>query len=501
MSHARVTLAARAFAVLLGVVYAVLFWRELGSGLEFDEAYNLTVVRNLTEGLGYASNGALQGTGLLPFDPYVTTGPTVLLPAAAVWNVTGSLEATRLVPLAYFVLYLAAVWVLGRRLAGVAGGLAAVASPLLLVVGTRDLTTLSLVPGRLVGELPACALLITAVVLLPSRRTFVAALGGLCAGLAIQTKLSFLAAAGIIGLVWLVSDLRAYGRPRPGRWLAVGAAAALPTVAFEIYRWRSLGDGYRESIDALRDFLSVQSQSSGLLAARARLGALPDLLSGPGLTLLVAACLVAAIVAVLRRAGDEPADGEAGPGHSPEQRVFRALVAALVVAGVVLGALWMLRSIQPSLRQGLPTLLLCLPVVAALVAGILSRPAATATRAGVLMAAGLAAGLVAVTVFSGVRIVQGDDTDELLDQQRAAARVIEGSGTPSLPVFGWWTQPEFQVLTGLPPSSVPGAEPPKVQVFSAVRALLERGYPDARMFADSCVEQLYASWGVLVCRL
>ena len=64
----------------------------------------------------------------------------------------------------------------------------------------RDLRTLSLVPGRFVGEIPACALLMWAAILLTSRRTSVVFLGGLCAGLALQTKLNFLAAVGIVGV-------------------------------------------------------------------------------------------------------------------------------------------------------------------------------------------------------------------------------------------------------------------------------------------------------------
>jgi hypothetical protein len=488
--------APRAFAVLVLVVYAVLCWREVNSGLEFDESYNLTVVMHLADGAGYASGGGLKATELLPFDPYVTTGPALLAPMAGVWGLTGSLEATRLVSLAFFVLYLTAAWTLGRRIAGVAGGLAALASPLFLAVGVRDVTTLSLVPGRFVGELPACALLMAAVVLLPHKRLAVAAPGGLCAGLAIQTKLSFLAAAGIVGLVWLVADLRAAGRPRWGRWLAVGMGAALPTLAFELYRWRSLGDGYGASIEAQRTFISFQTQYPGFRASGARAKTFPDLLSGPGLTLLVLACLAAVVLEVLRRsrrAGVEASTPE------PELRVSRALIAAQFVAALVLGAVWILNSVQPSIRQGLPTLLLALPVVAALVAGSLTRPGepARGTRVTAVLTG---TALVVVTVYAGTRIVLGGDSNELLDQQRTAARVIEESGTPSLPIEAWWTLPQFQVLTDLPKSTSPSAEPPTIRVFDATRAALDLGTPDARRFSDLCSEELYVGWGVLVCR-
>ncbi|MBF4767924.1 hypothetical protein ISU10_09115 [Nocardioides agariphilus] len=493
MPATRVT-APRAFALMLLVVYAILCWRELGSGLEFDESYNLEVVRNLAEGRGYASNGSVQGTGLLLFDPFVSTGPALLVPAAAAWGLTGSLAVTRLVPLAYFCLYLAASWILGRRLAGHVGGLAALASPLLLVVGVRDLTTLSLVPGRFVGELPACALLMAAAVLLAHRRTTVAVLGGLCAGLAIQTKLSFVTAAAVIGLVWLIAEYVAARRLRLGRWLLVGMAAALPTTAFELYRRHVLGDGYAANIEALRAFVSSQAQSPPFRASGARLKTFPELLSGPGIWLLVGACLLAAVVELRRRRARV-----APHARDAQERVEVALAAAVFGAGCVLGLLWLFRSIQPSLRQGLPTALLCLPVLAAVVTSVLLRAGGRDSTARVACVV-VGVGLVGVVVYSGVRIAVGSDSHDMLEQQRAAARVIEESGTPSLPMAGWWTIPEFQVLTDVPPSTTPGASPPTVQVMTAVRALLERGSPDARAYSDQCAETLYSSWSVLVCR-
>jgi hypothetical protein len=88
----------------------------------------------------------------------------------------------------------------------------------------------------------------------------------------------------------------------------------------------------------------------------------------------------------------------------------------------------------------------------------------------------------------------------LLAEQRQAAAALLASGTPSLPVDGWWQLPGMQVLTDLPPSTVPGAGVPTVLVFTSIRAALETGTADARAYLDRCGEVLASSESTVVCR-
>lgn len=131
MTRARTILFwAAAVALLAG--HAILAWHSLTVWRFWeDEAFNLTVPRNLLAGLGYASDGALSGSTITPFDPRISTGPVVLLPVAATLA-TGMdpVLAARLVPLAFWVLLLAGLGVLGWRIAGRWAALVAMTVPL-----------------------------------------------------------------------------------------------------------------------------------------------------------------------------------------------------------------------------------------------------------------------------------------------------------------------------------------------------------------------------------
>jgi 4-amino-4-deoxy-L-arabinose transferase-like glycosyltransferase len=326
-------------------------------------------------------------------------------------------------------------------------------------------------------------------------------LGGLCAGLAIQTKFNFLAAIGVLGLCWLVTDFRATRKVPFVRWAAAAVGVALPTAAFEVYRYRSLGDGYGANLRETKAFLDTQSQTPAREVVLDRSRVLFELLSSPGLAMLVLAVVVVLASLVGRQLAARSGNStQAAALLDPGQR---SLVAGVLLAALTLAAMWITISIQPSLRQGLPALLVALPALAALTARVLTAPAGAdaRTRTTSRLAAGVCGvALVLVVLGAGVQIARGSDSDALLVQQRAAAEVIERSGTPSLPVQGWWMLAEFQVLTDLPVANHPGAEPPTIKVFSPVRALIERGRPDSREFLDQCTEVLYAEWGALVCR-
>ena len=171
-----------AFALLLFAVAAwsiSLAWRQLGYGLEYDEAYLLGVARNLAEGRGYVDDGVTFLSTSETFSPVISTGPTVVLPAAAAWWATdGSLVAIRATMMMFFLLLMGSTWLLFSRLGGRWVALAAVSGLALLPILSPDLQNGSLMPGRVVGELPALALLIFSGWLLARSQPLISGVGG-----------------------------------------------------------------------------------------------------------------------------------------------------------------------------------------------------------------------------------------------------------------------------------------------------------------------------------
>lgn len=298
-------LAASTFWILLALVIvanAIVMWHSL-TVLRFweDEAFNLTVPRNLAAGLGYTSDGTLSGSTLTPFDPRISTGPTVLLPVAGMLALGADpVIGARLVPLAYWVLLLAGLGVLGRRLAGRFGALIAVALP--LAFNTAGSVSPIQGPADLLGEIAAASLIVWALVVLPRR----AWLAGLLLGLAVQAKLIALLALPAFGVALLL--LTPVGPIRRRLLSAVRRAilplvlVAAPTVLMELIALVSLGlTGYARHVRAMGGFLLSGGQHIEPTTVSQKLGTLAGSWFVP--SWLVAAAVVLAAVAVLWAAG------------------------------------------------------------------------------------------------------------------------------------------------------------------------------------------------------
>lgn len=267
-----------------------------------DEAFNLTVPLNLLAGLGYASDGALSGSTITPFDARISTGPSVLLPVAGVLA-TGidPVIGSRLIPLAYWMLLLTGLGIIGYRVAGRWGALVAVAVPLAFnsTVGVSPIQG----PADLLGEIPAAALLVWALLLLP-RRAWVA---GLLVGLAVQAKLiALLALPAFAVAMWVLARHR--GAEVLGGWRRIGETlrigwlplilVGVPTLLFEAWAFVTLGaSGYRDHLRGLRDFLLSGGQSTEPTTIPQKLGTLFDSWFVP--SWIAAACSGVVLVAVV----------------------------------------------------------------------------------------------------------------------------------------------------------------------------------------------------------
>jgi hypothetical protein len=487
---------------LVGIAYACLIWQQLRYGIEYDEGSNLTVVQNFASGRGYVSTGLNYGW-LKAFDPGASTGPTLLLPGALLWYLSGGvLWIVRLVPILYFLLYVGCLGWLFTSIAGRWAGLIAAASPLVLTVAKADISTVSLVPGRYVGEIAAVAFTVAMAVLIHRDKPLLAGVAG---GLAVQTKLNFALPILAVVLVWIVGAWLRREADRRMAVLRMAVGLVLPTLLFEVFRLTQLGkSGFVASIKDYIVWLGGQAANESppmLETMGRRIGGLADTLTIGGALLLVTAgaiVLLAALAPLFTSARSAPASEVRS-----DPRAFDPVVALLTSAGVML-LWWALVPPEKLPRAGIPIILLAAPVLmvsafcvlSALVRGSRGSPRIALVSLSVAVA-GAACLVVAAQAWTALT---NDFGHRLYAEQQAGAQAIVDSGTPAIPIVWIWNLAQFQILTGIPAETKPGVAKPTVQVFDSIRARTDHGVDDARAFLGECSEVLYESQSVVVCR-
>jgi hypothetical protein len=414
--------------------------------IDYDESYNLQVVDLLAQGKGYASYGVFRGQGPWMFDPYITTGPVILLPMATIWAMSGgSVLAVRLFMLSILCICIAALYLLlrpGRR-------------PLAFAMATAALLSVEqLQSARLLGEVPAAVLLLLAAAALVRERVFLAALA---VGLAIQTKVPY----GLAGVVLLSASLlhwRQWGRPTVAlrNLLGIALLAAAPTLAFEIYRHASLGSwqAYLQSIREYLTFLDSQHtrgnwQVVALLRPKAEglFTAIP--LAAWLAAGLVLAWLVPAIAHRLKVHGLQ--------GTAPVRRNVLVALGMLVLAGLAMLFGWVTQSNEPSARQGLPFLLLTFPALMAIGGTALGRfdsllhqyrPVEVISRSVLVLCTVLL--LCALGMHGRAVVTAADRLAVVSADQRQLATILRREQPASMYAEGWWQNPEYQILARVP---------------------------------------------------
>ncbi len=434
-----------AAALLAG--HAVVAWQSLVvNRLWEDEAFNLTVPLNLVAGLGYSSDGALSGSTITPFDPRISTGVSVLLPAAAVVS-TGvdPVVGARLVPLAFWVLLLAGLAVTGRRIGGRWAALASAALPLAF----NSALTISPIqgPADLLGEIPSAALIVWALAVLPRR----AWLAGILLGFAVQAKLiALLALPAFAVALWVLTPGRGSERLRATlrrSWLPLGLVA-LPSFLVEVAALLSLGfAAYIRHLRSLGGFLLSGGQHYEPTIPVQKFSTLFDAWFLPGwLTLVLAlagfALIVGGIVVAARSENSIPV---------PVQ--YAGLAAIIGLAGYL--GWWSTASHLPLwVRHPAPGVYAFLPILAAVAVwggrmlwstGVLPLRTAAAAGACALMF-GLGAGGV---LHASASVAPGWETHA---GQRAAVEPIrawvEGNDVRWLAAQPWGGPASAVVLSG-----------------------------------------------------
>ncbi|WEK62300.1 MAG: hypothetical protein P0Y60_05975 [Candidatus Microbacterium colombiense] len=442
MSRAR-TVAFWVLAAALVLGHAIVAWHSLFVWRFWeDEAFNLTVPRNLLAGLGYSSDGALSGSVITPFDPRISTGPVVLLPVAAVLATGADMViGARLIPLAFWILLLAGLAVLGHRMGGRWAALLTIAVPLAFTASGGYSPIQG--PADLLGEIPAAALLVWALVVLPRR----AWLAGLLVGLAVQAKLIALLALPAFAIaLWVLADGSGWQRLRNTlrrSWLPLGMLA-VPTLLFEFAALLSLGpSGFATHVRALVGFLRSGGQGASTSVTE-KLATLAQSWSLPSMIVLIAGILLAAlVVAGMVTAVRAP---------SSDDRPVLAYASAATVGAIAFLAWWATASHLPLwIRHPSVGIYAFVPVLfAAAVWSVRRLPSGYANRAATAAVAALA-----IVVGAGATAHAGSSyipRSQTLAEQRAAvaplAAWVSETDTRWLAAEPWGDAVPAIVLTG-----------------------------------------------------
>lgn len=460
---------------------------------EFDESYNLQVVENLRHGFGYSSNGAFRGVGPYEFDPYVSTGPAVLVP---IWILSELIRSTFVAARIVMFLYLALL-IVGLRKFLPAGQRGWFQFGLVLMALTPVVAATN--PLFVLGEIPAMALAVMSVVAISRNRDMSA---GLLAGGVILCKLNFVFAAGtlvLIALTVIAFESGAGRREVIRRLLRLILGAALLPAVFEVYRLVSLGGltAYRTNISELRQFIDTQrldhwTQATELLGRKLTLlFSIPG--SGVWLVLGVSVIFVLLLSISRHHSTIDRHSGSPGP------------VALLLPAGLVVGTFLFMSSVW-FVRQGASALYLLIPV-----------PVITATDRGLNLCSGegrrgRVAGIGLIGVVSAVLFVNvvgeigkateyisSDGFSSAYDEQTHVAAVIRDSGATSIVLDGWFQNPDLQLLSGVPAASMPGVDARPIIVISAVKYFFGGSGGSLQAERERCREVLYETDQVLVC--
>lgn len=405
------------------VAHAIVLWQSVTAHrLWEDEAFNLSVPLNLLAGNGYTSDGTLSGSTLTPFDPRISTGPTVLLPIAAVLATGADLvTGARIIPALYFVALLGALAVLGRRVGGRWGALAAITLPLLFTAASPPSPIQG--PADILGEIPAAAFIAWAVVVL-ERRPWLA---GLLLGLAVQAKyISLLAVPAVVVGYLLLTVGRSWGERVRGMILPAGLVV-VPTAVVEIIALIALGPrGFWEHVGMTRGFLLDGGQASRGVGVDGKLSVLASSWHVPAFVAVIALSIALALAVLgvwcARRRGIRWADVRSDG---------RVMIVLTAVVGTVIYLLWWMSAghLPAWVRHPAPGILAFVPVVAAATVP-LDRTLFRARGAWRIAGAIGAVSLAGVSLSSAVVAVGGalSEDGSKLAAQRAHAAMLEDAG-------------------------------------------------------------------------
>ena len=217
---------------------------------QYDDAYNASVAKNIADGFGYASSFDSR----IPFNPEITTGPSLILPGALGIRLLGiKYWVPAFVAFCISFLLLMVTCVLAIKLL--------LAQRILLKDDTMRRMNIGMVTTLIVlcfisefsrieflGEVPA-ALFVCAGALgifASNGNKYYLGLGGTLLGMAVTTKLVVAPSVAVIVFVYAIFELTRSGSvlDRILNVLLVFFMVLLPSLLFELYKLLSLGTSH-----------------------------------------------------------------------------------------------------------------------------------------------------------------------------------------------------------------------------------------------------------------
>jgi hypothetical protein len=239
------------------VVFILHLLRVAREPLGSDEAVNLQVPLNLALGNGYQT----WFGGPHPFDHRITTGPTVLLPAALVLRVMPPTAiAGRAVMVLFFAAFLVTLYAFSRQL--VPRRYRAFFALSLCFVAV--LPTFIALSATVMGEIPSLSFYLLALVVAARRDASLrgCAVAGLCFGLGALTKLTVAMCLPILLLTLGARLIHRGFRALAGGLSLCGLSATMPLLVWQAWKAGALGvPRYRAALRKTIWF--IQSHGSG----------------------------------------------------------------------------------------------------------------------------------------------------------------------------------------------------------------------------------------------
>jgi len=268
-------------AVILFVLLGVFQIKGLlTTSLGYDDAYFASVAKNLAMGVGYATAYHKPET----FDPGITTGPLLILPAALLIKIFGNgYWVPGLVTVLFNIGSLLVLFFLCRRTIENPEELwrTVVITLSLLAVFTLSSHFTRRLWFMFLGEMPGALLTVIGIVFLYSaepscRRSF---FGGALLGLGVLTKtVMLLALAAVCVLIPFSLCRQRAWRTKLAVLLLIAAGAAAPLFAFDVYKLVHVGSIGNLIELKQREYLFFKTGGSGLnlIASNDRLPGLVD---------------------------------------------------------------------------------------------------------------------------------------------------------------------------------------------------------------------------------
>jgi|GEM_PF-4501112 len=235
----------------------------------YDDAYNATVAKNLASGFGYSTSYGI----LIPFNPEVTTGPSLLIPATILMKFIGAKYwvpsfSTLLISLVLILITFVLVY---RNYAENSINPSKSKFWLLLSFALLCLSffwILDISEIELLGEFPSGLFVVAGIlVIFRSYSKVSVIIGGILLGLAVMSKLSSLIMVIAVYIVWTVfflidrKTIKFTGSKGVPIFLLTGLI--IPIVFFESWKLISLGTrGFLDNSNSSFDFFL--SNGSGI---------------------------------------------------------------------------------------------------------------------------------------------------------------------------------------------------------------------------------------------